>query len=953
MRTPKPHKSAATGRGDLLRARAAGVEQAAEALGYVQDPRTQDAGNEEKGGRKHQGRQQLPKQRPVVQGGVTLRTPLRMPRAYAVTHEVGDAKSPDNRLNWHAMPSEEWATHFQANGPHNLVLQPLWPQRSHVRPWLDAVAAGQSSPRIDWRRTTERMAKAETLAQLPRQAHNGLASDVHLLIDGADAFAVFEGDAKVLVGHLLALCGRRLQVWRLRQGPAGPWVPVGAPHAQAPRHLHGSVLLVFSDGGRVSGHAWAWQQAMQTWAHQGAQVQYVFPGLAHEVPRHTSSAACVPTGEPSGTPALSTEDPLALLLQALSVALVVDPPLVRALRQQLLPWASPLLELQLWQHPDLWQESPFRQWRVGKSVNYRRALDASEFWDAMRLESLAKTLLDHHGHLSQAIRDEELINLATLPRLNANGHWGHGLEADLDAAVHRVEALAGTLRAGLTCTDAEATPSTWRAYVCARWERTHGLAEQFHKLHNLHNLHQKLATLHALVAMPAGQTLQHQPPDSPDLDSVAPHVAMAKLWLSQDAHGLWLEPCFSTQDRPSRALLSDLWYASGRWLTLKRGAFVLRTWPLANLRAPQLLLSHAELSEPVQLIYDDGVHVSAVTGRASHQVIHDLRPTQRLSATDNLMQSMEAPLSTVDTPWGKVQLATKIQGMDTHWQLMAPDLYAPKDVKLWVDTSGVGMTIALNIGVDLRLRYIPPGTFLMGSRDGQGSSDEHPQHPVTLTEAFWMADTPCTQALWQAVMGNNPSHFKDAADAPQHPVESVSFSDVTDFLQKLQTFLPDGVVADLPTEAEWEYACRAGTQSVYWWGDVFDPTLANIDHQGVKDWDSTEGTNPVGQFSANPWGLHDMHGNVWEWCRDKQRTYRDVAEIDPVGSSVSSEHVMRGCSWLTKNEDVRAASRDERAVSHKNRTRGFRLLIRSQMHSIFEAFSDDGVPMNPMVVEQK
>jgi formylglycine-generating enzyme required for sulfatase activity len=203
-----------------------------------------------------------------------------------------------------------------------------------------------------------------------------------------------------------------------------------------------------------------------------------------------------------------------------------------------------------------------------------------------------------------------------------------------------------------------------------------------------------------------------------------------------------------------------------------------------------------------------------------------------------------------------------------------------------------------------------------------------------------------TQALWQAVTLGNPSHFKANPEAPLRPVENVNFEDVQFFLDELQTLLPSGLVATLPTEAEWEYACRAGTNSAYWWGDAFDPTLANIDHKGLKDWDEKEGTNPVDQFSANPWGLHDMHGNVWEWCKDKKRTYRDVVEIDPFGDNTCFEYVMRGCSWLTRIEDVRATSRNERQVSHQNRTRGFRLLIRAQPQSVFGGVSDAGDQMN-------
>jgi sulfatase modifying factor 1 len=232
-------------------------------------------------------------------------------------------------------------------------------------------------------------------------------------------------------------------------------------------------------------------------------------------------------------------------------------------------------------------------------------------------------------------------------------------------------------------------------------------------------------------------------------------------------------------------------------------------------------------------------------------------------------------------------------------------------------------------GERFRFRYIPPGTFLMGSPDNVGDANEHPQHPVTLSEGFWMAEVPCTQALWWAVMGNNPSHFKEGADAPQRPVESVSVGDVTAFLKKLQTLLPKGVVADLPTEAEWEYACRAGTQTAYWWGDDFDPARTNVDHTGNKDWNAKEGTTPVNRYPPNPWGLYDMHGNVWEWCADDRRGYTAEAAVSPKGSVDTETRVVRGGSWINLPGSARSACRDWWLVGFRDPNRGFRFLLRS------------------------
>ena len=221
----------------------------------------------------------------------------------------------------------------------------------------------------------------------------------------------------------------------------------------------------------------------------------------------------------------------------------------------------------------------------------------------------------------------------------------------------------------------------------------------------------------------------------------------------------------------------------------------------------------------------------------------------------------------------------------------------------------------------LRFRYIQAGTFLQGSPAGIGD-DAPPPHPVTLTQGLWLAETPCTQALWQAVMGDNPSHFKDGADAPRRPVENVSWDDVTVFLKRLQLMLPPGCEAVLPTESQWEYACRAGTQTTYWWGDEADGRRANWNEQH-------SGTTPVDRYPPNPWGLYDMHGNVWEWCADGRRDYAAEPARDPEGPGAGESRVVRGGSWIRHPVSARAAYRDRRRRGYADRVFGFRFALRS------------------------
>ena len=196
-----------------------------------------------------------------------------------------------------------------------------------------------------------------------------------------------------------------------------------------------------------------------------------------------------------------------------------------------------------------------------------------------------------------------------------------------------------------------------------------------------------------------------------------------------------------------------------------------------------------------------------------------------------------------------------------------------------------------------RMRWCPPGEFWMGSSDGdkEARDNEKPRHQVTLTEGFWIAETPCTQALWEAMTGENPSKFKGA----QNPVESVSWRMIQTTLKVLNKRQPT-LGLRLPTEAEWEYACRAGTQT---------PRYGKLDEVAWYHGNSNGTTHPVGQKAPNPWGLYDTLGNVWEWCQDWHGPYSKTPVVNPLGIKEGVDRVLRGGRWLNSAQFVRAAYR--------------------------------------------
>lgn len=222
-------------------------------------------------------------------------------------------------------------------------------------------------------------------------------------------------------------------------------------------------------------------------------------------------------------------------------------------------------------------------------------------------------------------------------------------------------------------------------------------------------------------------------------------------------------------------------------------------------------------------------------------------------------------------------------------------------------------------GFGIEMILIPAGEFLMGSE--KGWDWEKPVRKVQISQPFYLGKFPVTQAQWQTVMGNNPSRFIGDLN---HPVESVSWNDAQEFLRKLGEH-EKGKPYRLPTEAEWEYAARAGSTTAYCFGD--EPE--RLSEYAWYDQNSDDRTHPVGQLKPNAWGLYDMHGNVWEWAQDwfTENYYRQRRnpDHDPKGPASGEYKVLRGGSW---NNDavwnVRVACRGRREPERRHSDGGFR-----------------------------
>lgn len=273
---------------------------------------------------------------------------------------------------------------------------------------------------------------------------------------------------------------------------------------------------------------------------------------------------------------------------------------------------------------------------------------------------------------------------------------------------------------------------------------------------------------------------------------------------------------------------------------------------------------------------------------------------------------------------------------DFRWLASAEQVVAGREKKR---KAGFANTIGM------KFVYIQPGTFMMGSPSSEpGRDDDERQHRVTLTRGYKMQTTEVTQGQWRAVMGSNRSKFKNCGD--NCPVEQVSWNDAQEFIRVLDQ--KEGTNRyRLPTEAEWEYAARAGSSTVFTNGGItefkcgYDSKLdamgwycgnSGVTYGGCYDastWGGPKcgGTHPVAGKQSNALGLYDMHGNVWEWCQDWKGDYPAGSVTDPTGPSSGSNRVNRGGSWNNNARNCRPANRNRNKPGNRNNDLGFRLAL--------------------------
>lgn len=777
--------------------------------------------------------------------------------------------------------------------------------------------------------------------QLPRHLPRRRLQTWHpqwvVVLDFCQRLWPYRQDMHRLAERLLRQCGESgISLRIVNHGPLNPWSDWleeqrshGPLPAKRPWRMPaaGTPVLLVSDLGLLEGAQSATHHAWLRFIGQLSQAQTrpwaLLPLGAEQLDRDLPKALSLLRWSPDarmhperafgGDPAEPAG--LADLLAMAAVTRRVDPPLLRAMRR--LNPRAPLnagLEGAFWCHADV---------EAGAAAHIRSEAQARHL--AHFSESLEKVHLDlealrfkHHAHLRAVLNHEETLLW-----------WAHAvrdarqLSADTLARIQTAEGFMPKLAETLKQQSADSAANVW-------WQVARDILQRADDV-----MAERYKSLLTPLARATGLAGPYQP-----VDLSQPNDERVGYWLVRDARSASLLLQAQPPQAYQTALAEPLTLDKGGLSVEIRGSKQWLAWPGEVFRVCGLLED-----APINLTTSwDRLELASLPRPRGIEAWGFDAFGLRLDAPSfcgKRWEWRESQLKTVKGPNGQNVLVEKqlrkslAPHVKDQGRIFQDGQYA-SGVTYYLDEYGVlaELLVVTPHGTAAQsFRWIEPGTFLMGSPEDEPErrENEGPQHLVTISRGFWLADTSCTQALWQAVMDNNPSAFNDD---PNRPVERVSWNGVQAFLEKLQTLL-SGCEAGLPSEAEWEYACRAGTTTPFSFGINITPAQANYcgnsPYFGGEQGEFRQQTVPVKSLPANSWGLYEMHGNVYDWCRDGPRNYSLQTQTDPLGSVANERghsRIIRGGTWSYSASKSRSALRYARQPFLADLNVGFRVCLK-------------------------
>ncbi len=789
--------------------------------------------------------------------------------------------------------------------------------RARLMPLLKRLLQQQQPGALDVPKIVDHISQRRMPQHWPRKLLARWPGQLIVVLDFSEHLYPFHQDMHRLCHWLIAVFGRTSLSLRLVQQGPGAWSnwhehqreDFSLP-AEHPWHMPppGSAVLVASDFALAVPHSAGYVARWQAFGHSLRQAgclpfalvplgaPQIPPALAraYTLVRWSPDAPAQPQRPPQHADdwaATSQVPGLAPLLAMIASTHRVDPPLLRALRQ--INTDAPRnagLEAAAWNHPDV--EAGSACWVANdpaKNQPHQHLFAQNPAWHP----PVRALVTRHHGHLRAGLNHEETLRWAAL--LTPAERAQPATQQALQQAHGYFQALLGSL----THSAAGADTEKWWRYAD---RLVHGVDPAVRQ--QAPDLFHRFAQLLAPRWLAGGHTTVPAWVDPQRLETRANPVP---YWLVHDfASGAALLQ--SEPPQPRQSLLAG---------PLRASALTVQTSHRATAQWLQLAGPAHRLPIPAA--------TDTLTLRHANEALtlaHLSRPAWASEWGQDRAGPYALRRSLFGAPWRFSPLANEEEVVKSTGAFA----YGHDEFGNWASLQIQAQTQTL--------RYLPPGSFLMGSPPDEPGRDanEGPQHPVTLTEGLWLADTACTQGLWLAVMGDNPSYFTGDLELP---VEQVSWEDVQAFLAKLQAHLPPGVQAVLPTEAQWEYACRAGTTTPFSFGQNINSNLVNYDgnypyNKGPKG-EYREKTVAVKALPANAWGLYQMHGNVWEWCADGMRQYSGKSVTNPSGAQgeKSASFAVRGGSWILRARHARSAQRNHYVPGGRFGYLGFRFALRS------------------------
>lgn len=894
----------------------------------------------------------LPGNRAPRTGGFKL--PLQMPFVHVIAErQTREPLNPPEKAGQTAPVyepiSEDDAKALEAKRQVNY--QYLAP-KARLLPALKLYLAGNRRVGLDISLLVKQIAGQQLPRHLPRRQVKSWHPQWVVVLDFAKRLWPFRQDMHQLAEHLLHACGRSgVSIRIINHGPLQHWTDwveeqrrsgaLPVKHAWRMPPADTPILLV-SDLGLLEGADSASHQAWQDFIRQLGKAQCrllaLLPLGAEQLDAGLPNSLTLLRWSPDARihpehtlgKGQAVPDGLDDLLAMVAVTRRVDPPLLRALR--LINPKAPLnagLEGAFWRHADV---------EAGSSANIRH--DAQ----AKHLAHFSKQLKDCHGELEQ-LRSRHHAHLRAVLNHEETLLWGahawlDGAEvaADTKNRLQKADAFMRQLAATLKQPDGLKKGGVWWSVAQDIVQRADNrMGDQYMNL---------LAPLVQAIAEVRGDLQQAPDWIDPAFMATGETDQERICWVVRDLQtaGITLQPEPPTAlqnlvGEPLTINVGGLRVDSAglrRWLPMPDKAYRLcgiqdevrikltsdrETMMLATVKRPRGAISWGCDKAGVWLRTPAFCEKDWCWQESDLRIIHTRHEEQQYRLSPVPFKDLIR----------KLELRTEPE-LESGQILHDDQKYAAVDFDL--DDYGVMAKLAFMTehgSMELSFRWIEPGSFRMGSPDNEPErlEREGPRHEVAISQGFWLADTACTQVLWQAIMNNNPSRFNDD---PRQPVEQVSWHDVQEFLQRLQSLLP-GCQVDLPTEAEWEYACRAGTDTPFSFGRQITSRQANHDgNQAYADGEKSEyrgKTIAVKSLPANAWGLYEMHGNVWEWCKDGMRDYDEQPQVDPLGPVAGEPRAVRGGSWHDYARRARSAFRIAFLPGYAYDLLGFRFCLRS------------------------